>query len=441
MVRPVVAAEVGRFNALLDAHHWLGHRLTGQVMRYVATLDGQWVALVGFGSAVLSCAARDRFFGWDRELQYTRLRHIANNQRFCVLPAGRRRNLASVVLSRTLRRLGEDYLAAYGHRVLAVETFTDPARHSGACYAASNFIPVGHTLGFARSGGSYHHHGNRKRVWLYPLHPRAAALLSAPFAHPLLTRSEEPVVDVNAVALSGEGGLLAAFATLSDPRKKRGVRHRVASILTMAVAAALTGARSFTATAEFVADLPQDALARLGARRHPLTGVYVAPSEATIRRTIKQVDADEADELVGRWLLGQVRAGHIKAGQLSGRLAVAIDGKVLKGSWAEIKTVKTRLFSALCHAEGVTVGQRAIPADTNEITQVKPLLQSIAAGGDLSGVVVTADALHTQREAATWITDEQNGDYVFTVKDNQPGLRHDIQALFAGSFPPSPRHL
>jgi hypothetical protein len=441
MVRPILAGELGRFNTLLDAHHWLGHRLTGQVMRYVATLDGEWVALVGFGSAVLSCAPRDRFVGWDRELQYVRLRHIANNQRFCVLPAGRRRNLASVVLSRTLRRLGEDYLAAYGHRVVAVETFTDPARHSGACYAASNFIPIGHTLGYARSGGSYQHHGNPKRVWLRPLVRGAAALLSAPFTHPLLTRSEEPMVDVNAVALSGHCGLLGAFAQLTDPRKKRGVRHHVASILTMAVAAALTGARSFTATAEFVADLPQDALARLGARKHPATGIYIAPSEPTIRRTIKSVDADEADALVGRWLLEQVRAGRIKAGQLRGRLAVAIDGKVLKGSWAEIKTVKTRLFSALCHAEGVTIGQRAIPADTNEITQVKPLLESIAASGDLTGLVVTADALHTQREAATWITEHQGGDYVFTVKDNQPTLRNDIETLFAGSFPPSPRHL
>jgi hypothetical protein len=69
-------------------------------MRYVAVLDGQWVALVGFGSAVLSCAARDRYLGWSRELQYARLRHVVNNQRFCVLPAGQRDNLASAVLSR-----------------------------------------------------------------------------------------------------------------------------------------------------------------------------------------------------------------------------------------------------------------------------------------------------------------------------------------------------
>jgi len=89
-VRPIFVDEVARFNAVLREHHWLGHRLTGQVLRYVAVLDGEWVAVVGFGSAVLSCRARDEFLGWSREQQYARLKHVANNQRFCVLPAGRR---------------------------------------------------------------------------------------------------------------------------------------------------------------------------------------------------------------------------------------------------------------------------------------------------------------------------------------------------------------
>ena len=123
------------------------------MLRYVAVLDGEWVALVGFGSAALSCAARDRFLGRSRETQYARLRHVVHNQRFCVLPAGGRPNLASAVLSRVLRRLAGDYLAVYGHRVLAVETFTDPARHTGACYAAANFALLGETLGYARSAG------------------------------------------------------------------------------------------------------------------------------------------------------------------------------------------------------------------------------------------------------------------------------------------------
>jgi len=57
------------------------------------------------------------------------------------------------VLARVLRRLAGDYLTVYGHRVLAVETFTDPARPTGACYAAANFVLLGETLDYARSAG------------------------------------------------------------------------------------------------------------------------------------------------------------------------------------------------------------------------------------------------------------------------------------------------
>jgi hypothetical protein len=73
------------------------------------------------------------------------------------------------------------------------------------------------------------------------------------------------------------------------------------------------------------------------------------------------VDADEVDELVGTWLFEQVRAGRLAAGRLRNRLYIAFDGKVLKGSWQELKSVKTRLFSALVHGESVTIGQRDVP--------------------------------------------------------------------------------
>ncbi|MGH9208922.1 MAG: Druantia anti-phage system protein DruA, partial [Acidimicrobiales bacterium] len=373
MVRPIFADEVGRFNAALKEHHWLGHRLTGQVLRYVAVLDGEWVAVAGFGSAVLSCRARDEFLGWSREQQYARLRHVANNQRFCVLPAGRRSNLASAVLSRVLARVSGDYLTAYGHRVLAVETFTDPARHTGACYAAANFQQVGSTLGYSRSAGAYHHHGNPKRVWMYRLHRDAGGILSATFPHPLLTGRDDAVADVNTLDLAGAGGLLEALRELSDPRSKRGIRHQVAAILTMVAAATISGARSFRSVADYVTDLPPEALTRLGARHHPVTGRPVAPSEATIRRTVKDVDADEADTIVGTWLHAKVRAGVVAPQAWRG---LALDGKTLKGAWEEVDTRagKVRLFSALTHAEGVVVGQRKIPENTGEQAQMIPLL-------------------------------------------------------------------
>ena len=105
IVRPVRGDEVNRFNDLLDEHHWLGHNLVGEVMRYIALEDERVVAVVGFGSAALSLGVRDRYIGWKPEMQFRRLRFVTNNQRFCVLPGQSRPNLASAVLSRVLHRL------------------------------------------------------------------------------------------------------------------------------------------------------------------------------------------------------------------------------------------------------------------------------------------------------------------------------------------------
>lgn len=253
---------------------------------------------------------------------------------------------------------------------------------------------------------------------------------------------------MNTVALSGDGGLLGLLEGLTDPRKKRGIRHRVAAVLTMVAAATLAGATSFRSVADYVGDLPQEALERLGARRHPRTRRFVAPSEPTIRRTVKSVDADEADVLVGRWLAEQVRAGRLAAGQVPTFTALALDGKTLKGSWAELNTGsgKVRLFSALVHSEGVVVGQRTIPADTNELTQVIPLLDAVGAHrteggrGDLTGTVITADALHVHRGNIDALLD-RGGEYVLTVKGNQPTLERELAALFPAEQALPPHHV
>src|SRR5680860_657042 len=141
-VRPIRPDERARFDLVLDEHHWLGRRLVGETMRYVALgRDGEWLAVLGFGAAALACGPRDRFIGWSDEQHFARLRYVTNNQRFCVLPAGRRKNLASNVLAKTLKRLSADFEVRWGHPVVMVETFVDPARHRGTCYFAGGFDP------------------------------------------------------------------------------------------------------------------------------------------------------------------------------------------------------------------------------------------------------------------------------------------------------------
>jgi len=315
VVRPVADDERDRFAAELAAHHWLGSRLAGRVMRYVATVDGEWVALAGFGSAALRVPVREEYLGWDEPTRSRRLGLVAASQRLCVLPAGRWPNLASAVLAGCLRRLCGDYLGRYGDPVLVVETFTDPARHSGACYAGAGFTPVGVTAGYGRVRGGRWVHGQPKTYWLRPLHRRGLAALTGCFDSPLArpaTARTRPVVDLNTVPVDGPGGLYEAVAVLGDPRHARGVRHDHAALLAVATAAVLCGAAGYAEIAQWSAQAPQAVLARLGIR-HRQRGRYVAPSYHTLRRTLRAADTGQLDTAVSAWLWRQVRAGTLSA--------------------------------------------------------------------------------------------------------------------------------
>jgi len=417
--------------------------MVGETLRYVATSsDGEWVALVGFGSCALSCRPRDVFVGWSPEIQFRRLRFVASNQRFCVLPAGRRANAASAVMGRTLARLAADWVSVWGHPVLAVETFVDPARHVGTCYGASSFVKVGQTAGYGRRSGRYVEHGQVKDVYVKTLHRRAVEALSGPFDHPLLSsdpRSSVASIDFNSADLSS---LLDRLDKITDPRKARGVRHSFASTLALAACATLAGHKSLVALSEWADAASQEVLVRVSSRVSPSSGLRIPPSYATIRRALMAVDPDEFDLAVNTWAADQPGrakpaptrhrspsaqdtstssdsndgAGSSGAGgQLVG---VAVDGKTLRGAKRTDGT-QAQLLAALSHDTGMVLGQRNVENDkTNEILAFAPLLELIA----LAGKVITADAMHTQRKAASYVVEAKKAHYIFGVKKNQPAL-------------------
>ena len=210
---------------------------------------------------------------------------------------------------------------------------------------------------------------------------------------------------------SGEPpGLLAVLARVADPRCRRGVRHRLAVVLGLAVCAVLAGARSFTAIAEWAADADQRTLARLG-----VTGAV--PSESTFRRTLQRLDADAFDELAGRWAARRTAPGP---GQ---RRVIAVDGKTLRGS-GDGQQPGRHLLAALDHAHGVVLGQVAVDAKTNEIPMFTALLDRI----DIKDAVITADALHAQHGHAIYLR-RRGAHYLLIVKRNQPSLHAQLAAL------------
>ncbi|WP_190816281.1 transposase family protein [Saccharopolyspora pogona] len=165
-------------------------------------------------------------------------------------------------------------------------------------------------------------------------------------------------VDVAAV-----GRLVEMLGRVPDPRKPRGVRHRIGSVLTVTVFAALAGARNFREAGDHAADLPQELLALAGCRRHPLTGRHVAPSEPTIRRVAHDIDADAADEQVCRWMREQVRdyavvaalaqsAAEAGADDDHELVGVAMDGKTVRNAVAPCDPERNGPTCKSCSAGG-----------------------------------------------------------------------------------------
>src|SRR6476661_2084996 len=224
--------------------------------------------------------------------------------------------------------------------------------------------------------------------------PAAPSSLTDPAIGQLLTAAQ---------ALGGQRArLLAVLADVPDPRARRGVRHRLAVILGLALCAVLAGARSFTAIAEWAADTDQATREALG-----VTGAV--PSESTFRRTLQALDADALDQAAGGW------AQQRTAPAPGTRRAVAVDGKTLRGSGVADGPGR-HLLAVLDHEHGVVLGQADVEAKTNEIPMFSTLLDRI----DLAGAVVTADALHAQRSHAGYLVTQRGAHYLLTVKRNQP---------------------
>ena len=205
--------------------------------------------------------------------------------------------------------------------------------------------------------------------------------------------------------------LAQVLKNVEDPRDRRGVRHSLFAVLSLAVTGVLAGCRSLTAIWEHTTDLTAADLEALG-----LAAGQALPSESTIRRVLQDLDPADVDAHLRSWLC--TRTGTINA-----RRVIAVDGKTMRGARTGDNPAP-HLLAALDQASGVVVGQRRVSDESNEI----PALPELLAPLDLDGALITADAMHTQRSTAQWII-SRGAHYLLTVKDNQPGLKRELEKL------------
>ncbi len=204
--------------------------------------------------------------------------------------------------------------------------------------------------------------------------------------------------------------LVDCFADLPDPRVARTRRHLLLDIVVIAISAVVCGAEGWEDMVEF-AHAKQDWLRQ----RLELPGGI--PCADTFRRVFARLDPDA----FGARFLNWVRALP-KRVQKKGAPVIAVEGKTLRHSF-DTATEQSAIhrLSAWATQTRLVLGQVKVEDKSNEITAVPQLLALL----DLCGCIVTADAMSCQKAIARQIIAQQ-GDYVLTLKDNQPHLHEDV---------------
>src|SRR5262249_13415324 len=209
--------------------------------------------------------------------------------------------------------------------------------------------------------------------------------------------------------------LVAALAAVPDPRRQcKNLRHPLVDVLVVGFCGVLCGCEDFVEIETF-ARKKEDLFRRF------LELPEGIPSHDTFRRVFQAVCPQALQRCLIQWLQGVRQAAPVATGEV-----IAIDGKTLRRTFDRAKSLGAlHLVSAWATANGLTLGQVAVGAQSNEITAIPQLIELL----DLKDCVVTIDAAGCQKEVAAQIVAKE-ADYVLALKENQPTLYEQISDYF-----------
>ena len=201
-----------------------------------------------------------------------------------------------------------------------------------------------------------------------------------------------------------------ALASVPDPRSRHGRRHPLPAVLGLVTLGLLMGRKSLEGIAELGRTFGPPLAHALGFTRGK------TPTKSTLSRTLRRLDAQAVEDALTRWVASRLppEADHL-----------AIDGKALKGS-RDGEIPGQHLVAAYAPHVQAVLAQIKVDSKTNEHKAALRLLGLLP----VRGRVVTGDAMFCQRDFCKGVIDA-GGDYLLTVKANQPGLGVDIEAGFA----------
>ena len=205
---------------------------------------------------------------------------------------------------------------------------------------------------------------------------------------------------------------LTFFVNMTDPRVDRGKNHKLEDVIGLALCGIICGADTWV-------DVERLGVANEEWFRQYLELPQGIPSHDTLGRIFCRLDVQSFQSCIGKWV------EHLQF-CLKGQ-TVAIDGKTVGGACDKAKKQQAlHLVSAWASQVNFCLGQVSVDSKSNEIPAVRELLEIL----QLKGAVVTADAMHCQKETAAAVI-EKEANYIFQVKENQPRLLESIQETFA----------
>jgi len=214
--------------------------------------------------------------------------------------------------------------------------------------------------------------------------------------------------------------LAQALSLLPDFRQPKGKRYDLLPILLLCCIAMMCGCSSQSAISDWGRNYSHHWLWRLGFKRSS------APSQSTLHRIFKGIDVEKLELLFSNWC--QMVFRLISLSMPEQLQAAGIDGKLLCGS-SKQKASPPHLLAGLSHKLGLVLGQVAVSEKSNETTAFFDLIEMLV----LEGVVITGDAMFTQRHIAEKIISKR-GDYLLSVKANQPSLLEDSKQAFTDQW-------
>ncbi len=417
----VVEGEAGHreVRAWLEAEHWLkGFRAVGHGLVQVIKEKGEAMAVVQWSSCAYHLKDREQWIGWNAMQCAQRRKLVVNNVRFLV--RDRSPNLASKALAKAVEALAGQWREKYGYEPLVAETFTDPATHQGTCYKAAGWTPLGLTKGSRRHRAEFYVPGqSRKLLWVKSLRPDARELLCARELAAPQAAGEDPGRGCPlGLRVADMQSLTEALRDVPDPRRNNRCVY-LAPILSCLCFGMLCGATNLNAMVRQAHRLSQAQRREIGLRagqggkrRRAQLGAGAGkgrrfipiPSYETFRRVLASIDPEALAAVLSQWLSAHRSAlpAHY-----------ALDGKTIRKTLGHIVT--------LCDAEnGVPVAVAATTQLGGEQEASRRLLRRESTV--LLNATVTADALFANPENTHLICSEKGGDYLISLKDNQPKL-------------------